>query len=479
MKVRTEPHNYVGLFVVVVGLLTVFAALDSTAPYGGATAARAAITAPRGNGLDSSFGKNGVARLPNIAPHLRTRIQNCVPLTNGSVLALATAESLRGGYGSSIPYRDFIVKFTRRGKRATNFAENGLFMGPRRSSHSIQSLSLDSFERPLVLMRRSRGTARGQLKLIRLTEQGRVDHTFGRRANGTVPLKGRFARWGQADIFPLKYGRVILAVATRDDQTRLIVLNRSGAADRRFSGDGRATVALRGVAATELRGGDIAVAGTVKTDAGRKLRVIRLRRNGAQRLDWAQGGVHEIAAIPAAALPPDISEVDANRIIGRLSVQDVILMTAQMDGGLLLGVVSSDEDEKEIDIEWLRRLSNDGNVDSTFGSNGNVFGQFETMFDGEQTQVNQFQLLPASHGETLALTLNNPTDHTLLSGSIIDAFGHANALPVWGISFDEDFSYAKFAKPQGPIVIGCGTAESIAGPRRLESYLFAVKLPSG
>lgn len=462
-------NNWSVICALVVGVCVFLLSAIGTA---GATESRA----PRGSGLDSRFGRNGAVRLPDLSSKLRTRVENCFSLSDGSVLALATAESPRS-YGSSTPRRDFIAKFTRRGVLATNFATGGLYLGPRRSSTLIQSVDVDSLERPLLLMRQTRGDTRGRLELIRLTEDGHVDHAFGPGRNGVAPVKGRFSRWGFAKIFPLTKARVLIAVATPDSQTRLVILNRSGLPDHRFSDDGRMTLALSDISATEMKGGDLAVAGTVKSDAGQKVQAMRLRPDGAPRLDWSQGGTHEIASIPASALPPDLSETDANKLISRNSVQSIKLMTAQQDGGLLLGIVSSDEDAREVDVEWLRRLNGAGFADVTFGSNGNAFGQFETMFDGEETQVNQFELLPASHSGTLALTLNNPTDHTALSGTIIGRDGHERVLPVWKIRFHEDFSEAVFGKPHGRTMIGCGTAQSIADPLRLDSYVFAVKLP--
>ncbi len=479
MNLVMVSSNFIRFLASIIDVFAVTVAFISVGAFVDGAQSDAVAKMPTGKGLDPRFGHNGVQRMPSISPDLKTRVTQCISLSNGDILALATAEKRLKSYRSTIPRSDFIAKYSKRGALALQFADRGLFLGPSRKKYAFESLSADESDRPILILRRTLGVKRGRLTLVRLTKNGRLDRTFGSRHKGKARLRGKIGFYGGANAFPLADGRILVTLENRNKPTQLVVLRQNGIADRRFSGDGRTEVALRDVVVAGLPDGEIAVAGTTGPEPGSKVQVIRLRRNGSQRLDWAQAGVHEIVGIPAEALPPGMSATDVADIVGSLRDQKVILMTVRPNGGLLLGITSSDWDNVYSSIEWLRRLNVKGDLDVAFGVNGSAFGQFETMTEGEETQVYLSQLLPTSRGRTIALNIDNPTDYTRLTGSIIDRNGRSKTLSLGRIAFDEDFTSAVFANPKGRTVIGCGTEEPLLYPRREESFLFAVKLPTG
>jgi uncharacterized delta-60 repeat protein len=325
-------------------------AVDGNAPIAcGNTSSRATLTAfkPRG-GLDTTFSGDGMLRL-DILGHGSSYFEACRTLPDGRVVAVGGAKGADG--------HDRMIVVVRRpnGKPDTNFSGDGLAV--IRFSGIADSDAYDLAIQPdgkIVVagegFDNSFSPTKGFFEIARLRPNGALDKTFS--GDGMAKVDFGPTDEGAWKVAIQHDGAITVAGWIRNKadtewNTAVARLKASGAPDKTFSGDGRATFNLfKGNAdyalGMDIRSGGAIVLGVYGNDGAYKALVAQLTTHGKLNTSFGGGdGIDPIAV--------------------EVNLQDLMLV-----GGKILVAGRTNTNANPIIV----RLKSSGSPDDTFGSNG-------------------------------------------------------------------------------------------------------------
>lgn len=342
-------------------------------------------------------------------------------------------------------------------------------------------MAVDASGRPLLLVRRVDGESRGYLEIVRLTKSGQIDRSFGPRSNGVAQLWVKAPLGNNVVVVPLRTGGIFIVAArtTAAGRTTLIALDRSGRPNRRFAEDGRTAVRLFDPVAAEAVNGDFLVAGTEELVRGQGIQMFRITPWGSDRFEWGSIGQYKIREIPTAALPPAVAGFDPANVISKLTAFKATYIEARQNGAIDVGVESYDPsvDGDHSKYEWLRRISPNGLTDTAFGANGSIFTESIGYPDNaDESEPPTFDLLPDGNDGTLSTAFIGSSRPTLGIVSV-DSSGQRNTLQIGDVRFHEHFLPTSIVDPSANSITACGSVISTGTPRRINSYMFKLKLP--
>lgn len=196
------------------------------------------------------------------------------------------------------PKTDFVVaRFSAAGRLDTSFGLGGYATVHTRQLDTVRALTVDSHNRPLVIGATDADPdAIGYSPLVvRLTPRGRPDPTFGTKGRAYPSYgnsSGQVAISGHVD----RGGRLTVAIGTDGGDYGVVRLTDSGRIDKTFGTNGRtgATCSCNLQAAT-WSGGTVLAIGSADPTV---LRTVKVTAGGAFAASWGVGGESD-AALPA------------------------------------------------------------------------------------------------------------------------------------------------------------------------------------
>ena len=384
-----------------------------------------------------------------------------IPLNSRAASGDAARASLKDGDDASLDVAAAAAS-SGAGTLDPSFNGNGIFSTPPAASLNINDVVVQRDGKPVMV-----GEVSGQIIVIRLTDAGMPDHTFGSVGIVIIDLaaQGYSGAVGQA-IRAQEDGKLIIGAYAAHTQTLndwiILRLNSDGTLDSGFAGDGIMPVgAASDDVLTDLAidtNGQAVATGAYTDSAGWGISVVRLTSTGQLDNSFDNDGIWGTPS-------------DSQVINPQLGVQE--------DGKLLVAGDVRLASATSYDF-FVIRLMNNGTVDTTFA----LVGSVHIEDDSGEESLND--MLVDSNGSIVLVGKSDGVSEVgvaivrLLSTGALDSSFNDDGLLLIDINNTQDSSGRGVARQADGKLIIVGNADQNSPPSGTHHDSFTLRLtPDG
>lgn len=335
--------------------------------------------------FDTSFGslKNGIVT-ESIRASTDTKAMDVALQADGKIVVAAMAQD-------STEF--IVVRLLPNGTLDTTFAGTGKAITPMVESGKtveVQSLAIQNDGKIVVAGRREVDANNSSIALVRYTADGSLDTSFGNEGKVITALGTGADEANDIDI--QKDGKIIVVGKSfngKVDDAVVVRYQANGTLDNTFGIKGVTTFSL-GDGGTVLyalerqEDGGILVAGSSQNGSYQNFVLARLLSSGILDNSFGNGSGKVVVSF---------GEVNS----------EAYSIEIQSDGNILLGGYA--EKSKDYPLFALARLSNNGTIDATFGSDGKILTGISSLSNAEK--ITQIEL--QNDGKIIAIGDSTPS----------------------------------------------------------------------